>query len=173
MVGNGVLILGDAACQPNPIHGGGIGPSMLSGHLAGEVSCQAIEADNVSKNGLWSYNSKYMNLYGAKTAGLDVFRILLQKINNKDLNYGMKWLINEEDILKASMGEDLNLNITEKIRRVFRGIRRLSFLKALNLTTDKMREIKELFRSFTEPKEHTQWSARVESIINEMKNTTI
>ena len=37
MVGNGVAILGDAACLVNPIHGGGIGPSMLSGYLAGET----------------------------------------------------------------------------------------------------------------------------------------
>ncbi|NIR17306.1 MAG: NAD(P)/FAD-dependent oxidoreductase, partial [Desulfobacterales bacterium] len=40
MVGNGVAILGDAACLVNPIHGGGIGPSMLSGYLAGKASVE-------------------------------------------------------------------------------------------------------------------------------------
>ncbi|MFH0897127.1 MAG: NAD(P)/FAD-dependent oxidoreductase [Candidatus Bathyarchaeota archaeon] len=174
MVGNGVLFIGDAACQPNPIHGGGIGPSMLAGHLAAKAACEAIEKNDVSQNGMWKYNSEYMAQYGAKTAGLDVFRIFLQKCSNIDLNYGMSnRLIMEDDILKASLGEDLKLNITDKARRAFRGIRRLSFLRALNLTAHKMREIKELYIHFPNPEGHAQWSTGVESIINEMKGMNI
>ena len=30
-VGNGIAVIGDAGCQVNPIHGGGIGPSMMGG----------------------------------------------------------------------------------------------------------------------------------------------
>ncbi len=174
MVGNGILFVGDAACQPNPIHGGGIGPSMLAGQLASKTACEAIEESNVSQNGMWMYNTEYMATYGAKAAGLDVFRIFLQKCKNIDLDYGMSnRLIMEDDILKASLGEDLRLNITDKAKRVFRGIRRPSFLRALGLTADKMKEIKELYRNFPKPEDHVQWSAKVESIIREVKNMTI
>jgi len=174
MVGNGVLFVGDAACHPNPIQGGGIGPSMLAGQLAAKVACEAIEEDDVSRERMWSYNSEYMILYGAKAAGLDVFRIFLQKCGNDELNYGMSnRLIREEDVLKATRGEDLRLNITDKARRVFRGIRRLSFLKALGVTADKMKEIKELYRHFPEPKDHAQWSVKVELLIKEIKNMNI
>ena len=38
MVSNGVVLVGDAASLVNPIHGGGIGPSMLSGYLAGQTN---------------------------------------------------------------------------------------------------------------------------------------
>jgi len=174
MVGNGVLFIGDAANQPNPIHGGGIGPSMLSGQLAAKTACVALEEEDFSKTGLWPYNSEYMAEYGAKTASLDVFRLFLQKCSDMDLNYGMSnRLIMEEDILKASMGEDLKLNITDKAQRVFRGIRRLSFLRALGVTAEKMKEIKELYRNFPKPEDHAQWSLKVELIIKEMMNLTI
>jgi len=174
MVGNGVLFVGDAACQPNPVHGGGIGPSMLAGRLAAKIACEAIEKDDVSQRAMWRYNSEYMALYGAKAAGLDVFRIFLQKCGNDDLNYGMSCrLIKEEDVLKASLGEDLKLNITDKAQRLFRGIRRMSFLKALGATADGMKEIKELYRHFPEPEGHAEWSARVESLIGEMKGMKI
>ena len=43
MSGNGILIVGDAACQANPIHGGGMGPSMMGGMLAGETILEALE----------------------------------------------------------------------------------------------------------------------------------
>ncbi|MEM2961316.1 MAG: geranylgeranyl reductase family protein, partial [Candidatus Bathyarchaeia archaeon] len=106
LVGNGLLLVGDSACMPNPIHGGGIGPSMIAGKLAAEVGSQALESGSTSIGDLWEYNVRYMSAYGAKAAGLDIFRIFLQKCSNEDLNYGLaNRLIKEEDILKASMGE--------------------------------------------------------------------
>ena len=122
MVGNGIAIIGDAACLVNPIHGGGIGPSMLSGYLAGKTIIEALEKGDVSQKSLWPYNRKYMEMYGVKQAGLDVFRLLLLTSRDEDLSYGMKCrLLTEEDVLKAGLGEDFRLNITETAKRVFRG----------------------------------------------------
>jgi flavin-dependent dehydrogenase len=77
MTGNGFVVVGDSACQVNPIHGGGIGPSMMGGSIAGETIVEAIEKDHVSREGLWRYNVEYMKVYGAKQAGLDIFRLFL------------------------------------------------------------------------------------------------
>jgi geranylgeranyl reductase family protein len=174
LVGNGVLIIGDAACQPNPVHGGGIGPSMLAGQLSAELACEAIEKEDASKRGMWRYNKEYMASYGAKAAGLDVFRIFLQKCTNNDLNYGMSnRLIQEGDILRASLGEDLRLNITDKAQRFFRGIRHLPFLRALQITADKMKQIKELYAQFPEPEDHSRWMTNVNFLIDEMKRTVL
>jgi len=170
MVGNGVLFVGDVACQPNPIHGGGIGPSMISGHLAAKIACEAIDKNDVSQTGLWSYNKEYMDIYGAKTASLYLFSIFLQKCTNTHLNYGMSnRLIKEEDILKASLGEDLKLNITEKALRVFRGLKQLSFLRSLGVTAEKMIEIKSMYQNFPDPQEHREWITKTGSILREMK----
>src|SRR3989337_1798952 len=89
MVGNGVIVVGDAASLVNPIHGGGIGPSMLSGFQAGKTISKALEKGEPSQKALWGYNHLYMASYGKKQASLDLFRMLLIASSDADLNYGM------------------------------------------------------------------------------------
>jgi len=171
MVGNGVVIVGDAACQVNPIHGGGIGPSMMAGVKAGEVIIKALEKGDVSRRGLWSYTGMFMELYGAKQAGLDVFRMLLQRLTDKEMNYGMRHhLITDDDLLKASMGEDLKLNITEKTSRLFKGLGSLSLLKKLNTTAKLMKEIKTLYRNYpSSPEGLREWEEKTNRVIEKAK----
>jgi geranylgeranyl reductase family protein len=171
MVGNGVIIIGDAACQVNPIHGGGIGSSMMGGAKAGEVIIKALENGDVSREALWSYTGMFMELYGAKQAGLDIFRMLLQRLTNKEMNYGMAHhLITDEDLLKTSMGEDLKLNITEKTSRLFKGIGSLSLLRKLNTTAKIMREIKALYRSYpSSPQGLKEWEEKTQALVEKAK----
>jgi digeranylgeranylglycerophospholipid reductase len=171
MVGNGVVLVGDAACQVNPIHGGGIGPSMMAGVKAGEVIIKALEKGDVSRMGLWSYTGMFMELYGAKQAGLDVFRMLLQRLTNNEMNYGMlHHLITDEDLLKASMGEDLKLNITEKTSRLFKGLGSLSLLKKLNATAKLMKEIKALYRNYpSSPEGLREWEEKTNRVVEKAK----
>jgi len=166
MVGNGVIIVGDAACQVNPIHGGGMGPSMMGGALAGKTIIEAMERRDMSREGLWLYNALYMQSYGAKQAGLDVFRMLLQKLSDDDLNYGMKYrLVTGEDALKASLGEDLHLNITETTRRIFRGLRKISLLKELRRTASLLKKVKEYYNNYpTSPKDFDVWRKKAQDL---------
>jgi len=172
MVGNGVIITGDAACLVNPIHGGGIGPSMLSGYLAGKTIAEALEKGDVSQNSLWSYNVQYMENYGTKQAGLDVFRLLLITCKDEDLSYGMKYqLLTEEDVLKAGLGEDFSLKITETAKRVFRGIRRLGFLNKLRITVNLMNKVKAHYRNYPKtPKDFEKWRLKTEALFAEARS---
>jgi len=171
MVGNGIIIVGDAACQVNPIHGGGMGPSMVGGKLAGETAVKALENGDVSRDGLWQYNIRYMKWYGVKQAGLDVFRIFLQACTNEEINYGMKYkLITEEDLLKASMGEEAHFNITDLTMRVFRGLKKPGFLMRLREASAIMKKVREFYRNYPEnPSEIEKWKSKVESLFEEAK----
>jgi geranylgeranyl reductase family protein len=171
MVGNGVIITGDAACLVNPIHGGGIGPSMISGHLAGKTIVEAFEKGDVSKEALWHYNVSYMESYGTKQASLDVFRLLLLKCSDEDLNYGMKYkLLTEEDVLKAGLGEEFHLNITETAKRVFRGLKRVHFLNKLRITVNLMNRVKAHYRNYPKtPKDFEKWRLKTEALFREAK----
>ena len=175
MVGNGVAILGDAACLANPIHGGGIGPSMLSGYLAGKTVVEALEKDDVSRKLLWSYNCKYMDMYGAKQAGLDVFRMFLLTSRDEDLNYGMKYkLLTEGDVLKAGLGEKFRLRITDKTVRVFRGLRRIRFLNKLRHTVNLMGDVKAHYRSYPEaPEGFREWRMKRETLFKEARSKLV
>jgi flavin-dependent dehydrogenase len=168
MVGNGIVVVGDSACQVNPIHGGGMGPSMMGGMLAGETIVEALEKGDVTREGLWQYNVGYMQSYGAKQAGLDIFRLfLLQGVSNEEINYGMRYqLITEEDIFKTSMGENVRLNITEAARRAFKGLGKLSLLKRLRNAARLMREIKALYRNYPDsPQRFEEWRKKTHDLI--------
>ena len=175
MVGNGVVIVGDAACLVNPIHGGGIGPSMLSGYYAGQVIAETLEKGNVAQKALWPYNRKYMESYGKKQASLDVFRMLLITSNDADLNYGMNCkLLTEDDVLKAGMGDDFHLNITETAKRVFRGLKRVRFLNKLRLTVSMMRQVKAHYDTYPEtPENFEEWRLETVRLIEQAKTKLV
>jgi len=169
MTGNGILIVGDAACQVNPIHGGGMGSSMIGGYTAGKTIIEAMEREDVSQEGLWSYNVSYMKSYGARQAGLDVFRLFLHGIGDDDLNYGMRHrLITEEDLLKASMGEDIHLNVTEATRRIFRGLGKLSLLKNLRDAAKLLKKVRDHYDNYPiSPQGFGEWKRKVRDLIEE------
>jgi geranylgeranyl reductase family protein len=172
MVGNGVAILGDAACLVNPIHGGGIGPSMLSGFFAGKTIVEALENGEPDRKALWPYNLRYNDTYGVKQAALDVFRMLLLTSRDEDLNYGMNYkLLTEEDVLKAGMGDDFHLNVTETARRVFRGLKRIRFLNKLRLTVNMMRQVKTQYQNYPKtPTAFKKWQTQTETLFTEAKS---
>ena len=169
MTGNGIVIVGDAACQVNPISGGGIGSSMRGGACAGETIVEAIEKGDVSRNGLWSYNNRYMHSYGAKQAGLDVFRILLHGLGDEGLNYVMRHrLITEEDLLKASMGKDARINITEKTLRVFKALRKLGLLKKLRDGANLLKQMRQHYENYPiSPQGFDAWKSKTQKMVEE------
>jgi digeranylgeranylglycerophospholipid reductase len=171
MVGNGVVLVGDAASLVNPIHGGGIGPSMLSGSYAGKTIADALEKGEPTQSALWGYNKMYMDSYGKKQASLDIFRMFLVGCSDADLNYGMNFkLVTEDDVLKAAMGDDFHLNITETAKRVFRGRKRMSFLNKLRLTVKMMREVRAHYDAYpASPEEFADWRAQTLNLVGRGK----
>jgi flavin-dependent dehydrogenase len=171
MVGDGVVMVGDAASLVNPIHGGGIGPSMLSGFQAGKTIVEALNKGEPTQEALWGYNNLYMESYGKKQASLDVFRMLLIASSDADLNYGMNCkLITEDDVLKAAMGNEFHLNITETAKRVFRGRKRMGFLRKLSLTVKMMREVRTHYEAYpASPEEFKAWRLQTVTLIETAK----
>ncbi len=174
-VGNGIVVIGDATCMVNPIHGGGIGPSMLGGKIAGEVITQALEKGEPSRELLWPANTRYIRTYGAKQSGLDVFRLFLQGLKDEDLDYGMAYrLIKEEDILRTSMNGSVKLNVSDATRRIFMGLGRLSFLRRLYSMAKNVKKAKALYLQYPEsPHGMPEWRANVEALFTETRKIFI
>ncbi len=51
LVANGFLAAGDAAVTVNPVHGGGIGPALLSAELASKTVLEAFEKGDFTERG--------------------------------------------------------------------------------------------------------------------------
>ncbi len=175
MVGNGVVLVGDAASLVNPIHGGGIGPSMLSGYFAGQQIVEALEKGAATKEALWGYNKRYIETYGKKQGTLDIFKMFLLSCSDDDLNYGMnEKLMTEDDVLKAGMGDDFHLNITETAKRVFRGIRRVGFLTKLRATVVMMRGLSAHYNTYpTTPEGFEPWRTQTVKLIEDARKKLV
>jgi digeranylgeranylglycerophospholipid reductase len=175
MVSNGVVLVGDAASLVNPIHGGGIGPSMLSGYFAGQTIVEALSKGEPTKEALWAYNKKYIDTYGKKQGTLDIFKMFLLSCSDEDLNYGMNQkLMTEDDVLKAGMGDDFKLNITETAKRVFKGIRRLGFLNRLHLTVTMMKQLGAHYNTYpATPEGFEPWRNQTVNLIAQAKKKLV
>jgi digeranylgeranylglycerophospholipid reductase len=175
MVSNGIMLVGDAASLVNPIHGGGIGPSMLSGYFAGQQIVEALNKGEPTKEALWGYNKRYIDTYGKKQGTLDIFKMFLLSCSDEDLNYGMnEKLMTEDDVLKAGMGDDFHLNITETAKRVFRGLRRVGFLNRLRLTVTMMRGLSAHYNTYpTSPSEFEPWRLQTVKLIEDARKKLV
>ena len=57
------------------------------------------------KKGSGRYNKHFVDDYGYKTAGLEVFRRMLQGLTNEQIDYGMKHFLSKMDVDKITQGE--------------------------------------------------------------------
>lgn len=159
---DGCVFVGDAASTANPLHGGGIGPSMYSARLAAEAAADAVEAGDYSSAALWPAAHGYMTTYGARAAALDAFRIFLQRLTNEDLNFGMsRRLIADEDLQALSDGRSVEVPLSEKAKRAIRGLARPSLLKKLAWVSRVMSEAHSLYMEYPEsPERFEAWARR-------------
>ena len=121
MVANGYMLVGDSAWMPKPLDAGGIGPAIIAATIAGKDAVEAIHANDVSERNLWKYNKNFINDYGYKTAGLEVFRRMLQGLTNEQINYGMKHFLSKMDIDKITKGEHPEFSTVDKLGMMIRG----------------------------------------------------
>jgi digeranylgeranylglycerophospholipid reductase len=172
---NGFMLVGDAACQVNPLHGGGIDPSMRAGYHAANSAIHAIENDNNSINELWDYNYKIMTSFGAEFASLDLLRIVLQSLSNDDLNFGLEHdLLSGAEILEISSTGSLNLSLVDMAVKAFKGLSRPNLLLDLNFLRIKMKEISKLYNNFPKNLEQfLEWKEKVIEIYDKIKKMIV
>ena len=87
LVWNGLIIIGDAAAQVNPIHAGGICSAMRASEIALPTILAIIDRANSipTIKDLWQYSYEYNRTEGAKHAIFELARIFLQGTKNKEL----------------------------------------------------------------------------------------
>jgi digeranylgeranylglycerophospholipid reductase len=136
MVANGYLLVGDSAWMPKPLDAGGIGPAIIAATLAGKHAVNAIQRGDVSEAGLWEYNKDFIDEYGYKTAGLEVFRRMLQGLSNDQINYGMKHFISRFDVEKITNGEHPEFGLVGKMGLVFASVMNQKLASSLKRTAE-------------------------------------
>lgn len=168
MVANGYMLVGDSAWMPKPLDAGGIGPAIIAATIAGKDAVEAIESEDVTEKGLWKYNKDYINDYGYKTAGLEVFRRMLQGLTNEQINYGMKHFLSKMDIDKITNGEHPQFSNVDKLAMVIRGAVNKSLADGLKFTASMNEKLVDLYKNYpSEPQGFQDWQRLLNGYLNE------
>jgi digeranylgeranylglycerophospholipid reductase len=85
-VAYGLMLVGDAARQSDPITGGGIINAMEAGKIAGEVAYNAISRNNVSADSLNEYEEKWRETIGREIDNSLIVKDTFTKFSDKELN---------------------------------------------------------------------------------------
>ena len=148
LVANGYMLVGDSAWMPKPLDAGGIGPAIIAATIAGKDAVQAIEAKDYSEQSLWQYNLDFVDAYGYKTAGLEVFRRLLQKLTNDQINYGMKHFLSKLDIDNITNGEHPEFGMVAKLNMFIHGALNKKLAEDLKHTAEVNKKLVHNYRNY-------------------------
>jgi len=172
---NGIMFIGDAACQVNPLHGGGIDPSMRGGFYAANTAVNAIEKGDYYVKSLWNYNHKVMISFGAEFASLDLLRMTLQILPNEDLNFALQQdLLSGEEILEISSTGEFELPVLNLVTKALKGISKPNLLLDLNYLRIRMNEISKLYKNFpANIANFEEWKRRVIQVYGKIKKMLI
>jgi flavin-dependent dehydrogenase len=163
MVANGYMIVGDAAWMPRPIDAGGIGPAIYASTIAGLVTAEAVEANDVSEKGLWKFNTEYVHTYGHRMASFEILRRFLQSLSNDDLNYGMKRFLDQDDVESIVRREHPEFKQVgfSSVRNLIWALPKLALARGLKYTAAKSKRLIEHYLNYPEsPESFTGWHDR-------------
>jgi len=172
MVWNGFMVVGDAAATANPVHGGGIGPAMLSGKIAAEVAVEALSSKgSPSMENLWGYHIRYHRAYGAKQASLDILRMYLQKMSDSDLNYIFESkLVESSELYELGTRGDIPTSIIGRLRTVLMLLTKPTLLSRLATVKRYMDKAKELYLSYPEtPQQYPGWREEEKKLFDDFR----
>ena len=159
LVSGGYMLVGDSAWMPKPIDAGGIGPALIAGTILGNNVAQAIEANDVSEAGLWQYNLDFIKEYGYKTAGLELFRRLVQQMTNDQISYGMRHFLGNLDVESISKGEHPDFSGLGKIGMIIRGAMNKTVADGLRFTSKENQWLVEHYNEYPkDPSGFDEWN---------------
>ena len=168
LVSGGYMLVGDSAWMPKPIDAGGIGPALIAGTILGNNVTQAIEANDVSEASLWQYNIDFIKEYGYKTAGLELFRRLVQTMTNEQISYGMKHFLGNLDVEAISKGEHPDFTGLGKIGMIIRGAMNKTVASGLKYTSGQNQWLVEHYYNYPkDPSGFDEWSKKLHKTLDE------
>ena len=98
MTTDGVMLVGDAAHQSDPLTGGGIITGMTAGVIAGEVAADAISGGDVKRASLKDYEDRWKEPNGNKLKRHYDLKEFFIRLTDEDLNNLLHSLTNEDTV---------------------------------------------------------------------------
>ncbi|HSR33328.1 MAG TPA: NAD(P)/FAD-dependent oxidoreductase [Anaerolineae bacterium] len=177
LVGNGFMVMGDAAFQTKPFSGEGVTSSFTACQIAAEVAAEALQSGNVSRQALWPYNVRYFRDQGSKFASMFVQLPAAAELSRREVDF----LFHNDLIFSGEDFRQMNLHYETKmdmgktasmVAKLLWGVARGrfsmdSFRRLLDVSST-AGKIKALYQQFPEsPSEFEAWLAKARTLWGE------
>ncbi|MFB6112613.1 MAG: geranylgeranyl reductase family protein [Halodesulfurarchaeum sp.] len=171
-VAPGFMAVGDAAGHVNPTTGGGIAGAAYAGTYAAEAAIDGIESGSVREDALWSYNERFMDHFGTRYAGLDVYNILFTAVDVDEL-MGLLASIPAETISEALYSGTTEFGWPSKIRTLLGSLGYWGLIRRLYRTKRVADRLIEHYESYPDsPAGLPEWQSRRDAILDDVYDVT-
>lgn len=172
LVGNGFMVVGDAAYQSSPVSAFGMPGSMIAGKCAAEVAVSAIKKRDVSRKGLWEYNVRYKQGRGAAQAFLHPIRIFLQNTTDHDMNILIKTgLLGSMEFSLLWTNHTFTYTVVDHIKKFFIGFPHFRLLLKLRFIYSLCKKMETHYRQFPKNiKMFKIWSSKRKKLYQKLFN---
>ena len=116
VVGDGVMLVGDAAGQLIPCTGAGVHSGVVAGRMAGEVAARAVEEGDVTSSRLSEYERRFDAVWGKRIRDSGRVVKMLDRFSDEDLN-SLAEVLTNEDVLNLANGTNVAGTLTRLVRR--------------------------------------------------------
>lgn len=162
---DGLLVLGDSACQVIPAHGSGTASALISADLASETIARAIGERRFDRAALWDYCFRFQTGRGALLAYYDVMRKFADTLDSNDLDELMaRRVLTGEEVFSGLVPEPFKPRPMSLIKKVARGYGKLPLLIGFARTGLKAQKVMRHFKRYPEsfnPETLAEWSRRI------------
>jgi len=165
VIGPGFLSIGDAACHTNPLHGGGIAPSIIAGALAGRIGGRAALKRDAGVHELWPYAVETMGTIGAPHAAQEILRRLMSSLAPDDLAFLTEELGRAGAAYRELYGSSPGRFTRHLVSIIGRAARRPALVAGLLSASRQAAAVHRLYRKYpSSPERLDPWLRRVNGI---------
>ncbi|MBU1672110.1 MAG: FAD-binding protein [Actinobacteria bacterium] len=162
---DGMLVLGDSACQVVPAHGSGTASALLAADLAAGTVLEALRRDEYGRAVLWEYAHAFMSGRGAVLAYYDVLRLHTDNITVRDLDRLIeKGVLDADLVYSGLLPEPPALRPSRLARQAYRGLASPLQLIGFSLAGLKAERTRRHYRRYPEswsPESFASWEQRI------------
>ncbi|GAA0505621.1 2,3-di-O-geranylgeranylglyceryl phosphate reductase [Halorubrum aquaticum] len=171
-VAPGYMAVGDAAGHVNPTTGGGIAGAAYAGKYAGEQAVKAVSDGDVSEENLWRYNTRVMDHFGGRYAGLDVYNVLSTAVDVDDL-MGLLASLPGEKLAEALYEGSTSMSFGLKLKAAVKSFGYWGTIRNFYQTKSLADELLSHYESYpTSPAAMANWTRERDAIMDRIYETT-
>lgn len=121
VVGNGIILVGDAGCMGNAMTGSGILGSIIAARRAVPIVQRAITTGDVSKTALWPYAAEFVREIGAYFASAHFYALAIFSVEFDTINFAFhQGVINARDLEAGVTWQPLALGAGDLLSKLVR-----------------------------------------------------